>query len=127
MLGKHVRLALEAGESVAIVDEGLGDDLQCDIAAELGIRCPIHAAHAAFAEESDDIEGSEPVADVHRHALNFDRPTRSDYRGRWPVASGPEFGEGVGSLAAESYVIYYRHEGDVLIARILHARRAGHG
>jgi len=35
----------------------------------------------------------------------------------------PEFGPGVRSLAVENYVIYYREEGDVLIARILHGRR----
>jgi toxin ParE1/3/4 len=35
----------------------------------------------------------------------------------------PEFGEGVRSFTVESYVIYYRHESDVLIARILHGRR----
>jgi len=34
-----------------------------------------------------------------------------------------EFGLGVQSFAVENYVIYYRHDGDVLIARILHARR----
>jgi toxin ParE1/3/4 len=35
----------------------------------------------------------------------------------------PEFGEGVRSFVVESYVIYYRHDGDILIARILHGRR----
>jgi toxin ParE1/3/4 len=35
----------------------------------------------------------------------------------------PEFGPGVRSFTLENYVIYYRHEGDVLIARILHGRR----
>jgi toxin ParE1/3/4 len=35
----------------------------------------------------------------------------------------PEFGLGVRSFAVENYVIYYRHDGDVLIARILHGRR----
>jgi toxin ParE1/3/4 len=35
----------------------------------------------------------------------------------------PEFGPGVRSFAVENYVIYYRHDGDVLIARILHGRR----
>jgi toxin ParE1/3/4 len=35
----------------------------------------------------------------------------------------PEFGEGVRSLVLESYVIYYRHDADVLIARVLHGRR----
>jgi toxin ParE1/3/4 len=35
----------------------------------------------------------------------------------------PEFGEGVRSFVAESYVIYYRHDGDLMIARVLHGRR----
>jgi toxin ParE1/3/4 len=35
----------------------------------------------------------------------------------------PEFGTGVRSFAVENYVVYYRHEGDVLIATILHGRR----
>lgn len=35
----------------------------------------------------------------------------------------PEFGEGVRSFVVENHVIYYRHEADVLIARVLHGRR----
>ncbi len=35
----------------------------------------------------------------------------------------PEFGPGVRSFAVEHYVIYYRQERDILIARILHGRR----
>jgi toxin ParE1/3/4 len=35
----------------------------------------------------------------------------------------PEFGVGVRSFTVENYVIYYRHEGDVLVARVLHGRR----
>lgn len=35
----------------------------------------------------------------------------------------PEFGEGVRSFIVERYVIYYRHDPDVLIARVLHGRR----
>ena len=35
----------------------------------------------------------------------------------------PEFGEGVRSFAVENHVIYYRHESEVLIARVLHGRR----
>jgi toxin ParE1/3/4 len=35
----------------------------------------------------------------------------------------PEFGPGVRSFIVENHVIYYRHEGDVLIARVLHGRR----
>lgn len=35
----------------------------------------------------------------------------------------PEVGVGVRSFAVESYVIYYHHEEDVLIARVFHGRR----
>lgn len=35
----------------------------------------------------------------------------------------PEFGEGVRSFAVENHVIYYRHENDVLVARVLHGKR----
>ena len=34
-----------------------------------------------------------------------------------------EFGEGVRSFTVENHVIYYRHESEVLIARVLHGRR----
>ena len=35
----------------------------------------------------------------------------------------PEFGPGVRSISVENHVIYYRHNDDVLIARVLHGRR----
>ena len=35
----------------------------------------------------------------------------------------PEFGAGVRSFTVENHVIYYQHDGDVLIARVLHGRR----
>ena len=35
----------------------------------------------------------------------------------------PEFGAGVRSFTVENHVIYYRHDGEVLIARVLHGRR----
>ena len=35
----------------------------------------------------------------------------------------PELGPDVRSFTVENHVIYYRHEGDVLIARVLHGRR----
>ena len=35
----------------------------------------------------------------------------------------PEFGDGVRSFTVENHVIYYRHDRDVLIARVLHGRR----
>jgi len=35
----------------------------------------------------------------------------------------PEFGAGVRSFTVENHVIYYRHDEDVIIARVLHGRR----
>ena len=35
----------------------------------------------------------------------------------------PEFGAAVRSFTVENHVIYYRHDADVLIARVLHGRR----
>ena len=35
----------------------------------------------------------------------------------------PEFGAGVRSFSVENHVIYYRHDEDVVIARVLHGRR----
>ena len=35
----------------------------------------------------------------------------------------PEFGAGVRSFTVENHVLYYRHDGDILIARVLHGRR----
>ena len=35
----------------------------------------------------------------------------------------PEFGDGVRSFVVESYVIYYRYDEGLLIARVLHGRR----
>ena len=35
----------------------------------------------------------------------------------------PEFGPSIRSISVENHVIYYRHDGEVLIARVLHGRR----
>lgn len=35
----------------------------------------------------------------------------------------PEFGPGVRSLSVDNHVVYYRHDGEVQIARVLHGRR----
>ena len=52
---------------------------------------------------------------IHRFDLLAEQPGIGRAR--------PEFGRGVRSFAVENYVVYDRHEGDVLIARILHGRR----
>ena len=49
----------------------------------------------------------------------FDRLTEQPRLGRLR----PEFGSGVRSISVEHHVIYYRHDGEVQIARVLHGRR----
>ena len=52
---------------------------------------------------------------VDRFELLAEQPRMGRHR--------PECGAGVRSFTVENHVIYYRHEGDVLIARVLHGRR----
>jgi toxin ParE1/3/4 len=52
---------------------------------------------------------------VDRFDLLADQPRMGRLR--------PEFGDNVRSFTVESHVIYYRHDADVLIARVLHGRR----
>lgn len=68
------------------------------------------------AEDASPTTADRPVdAIVDRFDLLAEQPRIGRAR--------PEFGPGVRSLAVENYVIYYRQEDDVLIARILHGRR----
>jgi toxin ParE1/3/4 len=66
-------------------------------------------------------DASPPTADrlidaiIDRFELLAEQPRMGRLR--------PEFGEGVRSFTAENHVIYYRHEDDVLVARVLHGRR----
>jgi hypothetical protein len=52
--GQHLRLALETCEAVGVERERVGDDLQRDVAIQLGIAGAIDLAHAAGAELADD-------------------------------------------------------------------------
>ena len=68
------------------------------------------------AEDASPITADRLVdAIVERFELLAEQPRMGRLR--------PEFGAGVRSLTVENHVIYYRHDGDVLIARILHGRR----
>ena len=53
--GEHLRLAPEAGDSLWIGREGLGQDLDRDLATELGVAGAIHLAHAASADGGEDL------------------------------------------------------------------------
>ena len=68
------------------------------------------------AEDSSPTTADRLIDDiVDRFELLADQPAIGRLR--------REFGTGVRSFVAESYVIYYRGDDDVLIARVLHGRR----
>ena len=48
--GEKLRFALEASHAFSVVREGIGQDFQRDVAAELGIACAVDFAHPASAK-----------------------------------------------------------------------------
>ena len=53
--GEDLRLPLEPGEAIRISREGVGEDLQRDLAVELRVGGLPDLAHAAFPEEGGDV------------------------------------------------------------------------
>jgi hypothetical protein len=66
--GEDLRLALEAGQPIGIGGEGLGKQLEGDVAAELRVRGPVDVAHPARAEGRPDQVGSEAGLGRKRHS-----------------------------------------------------------
>jgi hypothetical protein len=52
--GRSLDLPLEAAESLCVVDEVVGKELQGDVAAELEVFRLIHHAHSPAADPADD-------------------------------------------------------------------------
>jgi hypothetical protein len=67
---QQLRLAPETGETLGVGGEGLGQQLDRDVATELGIAGAIHLAHTALAELLGNFVVKEPGAD---HGLPFRR------------------------------------------------------
>ena len=63
--GQHLGLALEACEAFGVVSNRCGQQLQRDVAPEPGIACAIDLAHAASAEQRDDLVRAEDSARHH--------------------------------------------------------------
>ncbi len=57
--GQHLRFALETREALRVVHEGVRENLQGDIAVELGVPRLVHLAHAARADGGEDFVGAE--------------------------------------------------------------------
>ena len=48
--GQHLRFPLKAREALRVLDEGVGEDLQRDIAVELRVTGLVHLSHPACPE-----------------------------------------------------------------------------
>ena len=68
---EHLRFAREPREPFGIVGEGVRQDLERDIAIELGVASAIHLAHPAFADRRCDF--------VHAEARTRARANDVDY------------------------------------------------
>ena len=71
--GEDPRLPLEPGEAIRVRREGVGQDLQRDLAVELGVGGLPDLAHAALTEEGRDVVVPELVTDAQRHAWSRSR------------------------------------------------------
>ncbi len=67
--GEDLRLPLEPGEPVRISREGVGEDLQGDLAVELGVGGLPDLAHPALAKEGRDVVVAEAGAGIEGHEL----------------------------------------------------------
>jgi hypothetical protein len=59
---EHSRFALETGEAIRIAGEGVRQDLQRDLAIQLGIARAVHLAHAAGPEGGENLVRAEAGA-----------------------------------------------------------------
>ena len=81
--GKDLGLPREPGEALWVSREGVGEDLQRDLAVELRVGRLPDLAHAAFPEEGGDVVVPEAGARVKsHHSLAAVLVTRSDGPGR---------------------------------------------
>ena len=60
--GEHFRFALKAREPIVVSRERRRQDLDRDLAFQLGIGGPIHLSHAAFADQRSDFVDAESSA-----------------------------------------------------------------
>ena len=65
--GEEFGFALESGQAPGVGADGLGQDLDCDLALEIGIRGAIDLAHPAGAEGGDDFIRAEARAGSQSH------------------------------------------------------------
>src|SRR5262249_43820421 len=69
---ERARLALEPPRALFVLGEGLGQDLDRDLAAELRVLRAVHLPHRARAERSEDRVVREGLAGCERHRSRED-------------------------------------------------------
>ncbi len=70
--GQDVRLSLETRQTSLVADEVLGQDLDRDIAFQLGVRRAVDLTHASRTERRGDLVRAELRAGLQSH----DRPSK---------------------------------------------------
>ena len=68
---QHLRFAPEPPETIGVAREGVGDDFQRDIAAEIRVTGAVDLTHPSCSEQGDDLVRTKfvPRAQRHRTAL----------------------------------------------------------
>ena len=89
--GQHLRLALEACDTIGIERERVGDDLQRDVTTEFCIARAIDLAHAARAEGGDDLVRAEARA-------WGESQTVVDYTGGAAASAGLHLGDDLSTI-----------------------------
>ena len=64
--GEELRLASEPCDTLGILREGRGENLDRDVAVELRVPCAENLAHSSRSERTEDLVGSEMRADGER-------------------------------------------------------------
>ena len=79
---QDLRLSLEPSEAIRVSGEGVWEDLQRDVPAELGVGGAIHLPHAPLADEDGDVVVAEAGADVQRHCCRSE-PDSAPILAKW--------------------------------------------
>jgi hypothetical protein len=64
---EHLRFTCEAGETLGIVREEVGQNFEGDVALELRVLGPIHLSHPASTEQGNDFVRADMTAHGERH------------------------------------------------------------
>ncbi len=67
--GRHFLFTFEPGNTVVVLGDRRGQDLERDLAFEAGIAGAEHFAHAAGAEGGHDLVGADPSAGCQRRSV----------------------------------------------------------